>query len=150
MQPESGSIQPDVLLLDVTVRGDPPSVWKALVDAEKRRGWWSYLSLRAELGGELLETWRDDEGREQQTRGSVLAIEPERRLRCSWQDDGWAAPTEVEITLTGRTDATQVHLRHSGWHVLPEGQRLLDAHRAGWAMHLSNLKSFVEAEQTNF
>lgn len=113
MQPESEPIEPDVLLLDVMVRGDPRSVWKALVDDEQRREWWSYFSVRTELGGELLETWRDDEGREQQTRGEVLAIEPERRLRCSWQDAGWAAATEVEITLTGLIDGTKVDLRHS-------------------------------------
>ena len=145
MPPEPDFDDLDALFLEVEIQEDARSVWSALVDDEQRREWWPDLALRAELGGALLEDWRDDEGNQQRTRGQVLDLEPERRLRCSWQDDGWPAATEVDILLDGGVDSTRVALRHSGWQALPAAQHLRDAHRTGWSMHLANLKSFVES-----
>lgn len=133
-----------MLLLEVDVRSDAASVWTALVVDEHRREWWPHLAMRAELGGALLEEWQDEEGHRQRTRGEVVDLEPERRIRCSWQDDGWPAGTEVEIALVDRAGGTRVVLRHTGWRSLPDGRQLLKAHRMGWSMHLANLKSYVE------
>ncbi len=137
---------PDDLRLTVAIRADAASIWNAITLDDQRRRWWPYLELQARAGGDVVERWHDADGREQWTRGQVLDMEPHRRLRCSWRDDGWPAATQVEIALgDGDEDgSTQVALRHSGWQQLADGAALRAAHLQGWSMHLAHLKAFVE------
>jgi len=134
----------DDLRVSLEVGAATGAVWAALVDPAKRREWWPYLHLDARVGGDLLEVWRDGAGREQRTRGTVLAVEPGRRLRCSWRDDGWPASTVVEVVLHRESFGTLVVLAHTGWTRLPAASELRAAHRDGWAMHLGNLGAHLE------
>ncbi len=136
---------PDDLLLTVDVRADAASVWHAIASPEQRRCWWPQLELETRVGGAVLERWRDGSGCEQWTRGAVLDVEHERRLRCSWRDDGWPAATEVEIVLRREAERhTRLALRHCGWERLAGGATLRAAHREGWSLHLADLKAFLE------
>jgi uncharacterized protein YndB with AHSA1/START domain len=137
----------EVVELEIAIQASVETVWQAVVSAEHRRGWWSYLELDPRPGGLVIERWRDDAGREVTTAGQVLELESPRRLRCTWGDDDWSAATELELDLRGEGATTHVRLRHVGWERLgADGARLAAAHRAGWQRHLENLTAFVEGE----
>lgn len=116
----------------MAIRASPDTVWRALVDAERRKDWWGYLELDPVAGGRFTERWTGPEGEPVVTSGTVLELVPDRRLRLRWSDQDWPVTTEVDITLTPRDEGTLVRIRHSGWNLLPDGHALADEHRAGW------------------
>lgn len=135
------------LQLDVTLDAAEPDVWLAIADPLRRRAWWPYLDLEPNRGGRLVERWRDAEGRDVTTSGTVLEAEEPYRLRCTWRDEDWPDATEVEISLRPAGKATRLRLRHGGWERLGDrGVELRSAHRKGWEGHLVNLKRYVEDE----
>jgi uncharacterized protein YndB with AHSA1/START domain len=137
--------EPEGFELEIAIRGPVQRVWQTLVSAEHRAAWWSYLELDPRPGGIVVERWRNDAGRDVTTGGQVLELEPRRRLHCTWRDDDWPAFTEVELELRSDGEATYLHLRHVGWERLGEdGARLAAAHRAGWRVHVENLKAYAE------
>ncbi|MGI5291503.1 SRPBCC domain-containing protein [Nonomuraea polychroma] len=119
-------------------------VWQAIVNAEIRAGWWGYLDLDATVGGRFEERWTDDDGREARTSGKVIGLVPDHLLVLSWADEDWQAATRVEIQLTEIGGSTMIRLLHTGWKALPDGAALAEQHRAGWLMHLVNLRRYVE------
>ena len=131
--------------LQIVVSAPRSAVWDAFASEEDRSRWWSYLSLDAHPGGQLIERWRDATGQERTTSGEVLEVEAPHRLRCSWRDDDWPQSTDVELTLRPGADATCVRIRHSGWERLgAPGRELCLTHVGGWQAHLANLKRFLE------
>jgi uncharacterized protein YndB with AHSA1/START domain len=131
-----------------TIAAPSGVVWRALVDADQRRRWWSYLDLDPVVGGHFTERWTGVDGKETVTTGSVLEATRERRLRLTWSDADWPAQTEVEVSMTPALGGTFVRVRHSGFECLPDGQRLAREHAAGWQAHLSNLRSVAEEGAT--
>lgn len=135
----------EVVDLQIVVSAPSSAVWEAFVNEEDRRRWWSYLSLEAHPGGQLIERWRDPSGQDRTTSGEVLEVEAPHRLRCSWRDDDWPESTDVELTLRPTADVTCVRIRHSGWERLGAlGPDLRSTHVGGWQVHLANLKRFLE------
>lgn len=130
----------------IAIAAPPSTVWAALVDADRRRNWWSYLDLDPVRGGRFTERWRGPDGEEVTTSGSVVEIVSGRLLRLEWADEKWPSTTEVEITLSPDAAGTLVRVRHSGWEGLPDGRRVAEEHRAGWQTHLRNLRRVVESE----
>ena len=135
----------DEVLVSVAIRGPAPAVWAAIVDPDRRRGWWSYLDLDPVEGGRVVERWQRSDGEAVTTTGSVLEVVPERLLRMAWRDDDWPASTTVEIALAPAPDGTVVTVRHHGWAPLPDPAGLAAAHRDGWRAHLEALRRHVEA-----
>lgn len=133
--------------MSVEVAAGPEAVWAAIAEPERLREWWSYLDLDLRPGGELTERWTDSAGASQTTRGRVLAADPPESARWTWRDDGWAAETEVELTLTREGERTIVRLIHGGWDALGDGAAALrDAHEGGWGMHLGNLRAHLASD----
>ncbi|WP_169809363.1 SRPBCC family protein [Actinomadura chibensis] len=139
----------------IVIRAPARQVWRTIVDADARAGWWEYLDLDATPGGRFEERWTGDDGTEQITSGEVVELADARLLVLSWADDGWPAATRVEVTLDpgdggpddggpGDGGATTVRLRHTGWEALPDGAALAAAHRGGWLHHLDNLRRCAE------
>ncbi len=124
----------------VLVPAPPERVWSLVAEPDGRAGWWPYLDLDATPGGRFEERWTDAAGHEVTTSGDVLDVEPPRLLRLSWKDDGWPAVTEVELRLEPQSGATLVTVRHTGWSALPDAAALVADHRAGWRMHLDDLR----------
>ena len=118
-------------------------VWRAIVDAEARAGWWPYLDLDAAPGGRMEERWTDGAGAEVVTAGEVVEVIEPRLLRLTWKDDGWPAATEVELRLERQQGGTLVAVRHTGWDSFPDPRALVAAHRAGWRAHLEDLRSLL-------
>ena len=133
-----------------TIAAPAAAVWRALVHADQRRRWWSYLDLDPVVGGRFTERWTGPDGTEMVTAGSVLEVTDRRLLRLAWSDADWPAQTEVEISLAPAPapGGTVVRIRHSGFERLPDGRRLAREHAAGWRAHLSNLRSAAETLPT--
>ena len=129
---------------EVVVGVPAGEVWRALVDGERRRQWWSYLEMVVVAGGRFTERWVDDDGSEVLTSGTVTHVVPNRELRMTWADEAWPAETTLDIVLTPVPGGTQVRVRHEGWRRLPDGERLRQEHAAGWRLHLADLRSFLE------
>ncbi len=136
----------DPLTVDEALTVPVPArrVWSALTVPAERARWWSYLDLDAARGGRFEETWTDDAGAVRVTRGQVIDVVPHRLLRLTWVDEGWAHDTEVRILLEESAAGTSVRVLHTGWERLPDGRALVAAHRAGWRMHLEDLRRAVE------
>jgi uncharacterized protein YndB with AHSA1/START domain len=127
----------------------PPDVtWRALIDAEQRRQWWSYLDLEPVAGGRFTERWTGPDGQEMVTSGSVLEVIEGRLLRLTWSDADWPARTTVDVTMSPVPEGTLVRVRHSGFARLPDGRHLAREHAAGWRAHLANLRSVAERGAT--
>ena len=116
----------------VVVPAPPERVWSLVIHPA---GWWPYLELDAVPGGRFEERWQ-----EIVTSGDVLDVDPPRLLRLSWKDEGWPAATEVELRLEPAAEGTLVTVRHTGWAALPDAETLVAGHRAGWRMHLEDLR----------
>ncbi|MDP8936291.1 MAG: SRPBCC domain-containing protein [Actinomycetota bacterium] len=136
----------DTVEEEIVVDASAARVWQALVDADQRRSWWSYIELEPVVGGRFCERWTAS-GQEVVTSGSVLELVPYRSLRMTWSDETWLDDTEVEISLAPSDLGTRVTVRQSGWDRLPDGQRLAEEHRVGWRMHLSHLRDHVEHDE---
>jgi uncharacterized protein YndB with AHSA1/START domain len=126
------------------VAASPARIWRAIVDGGERGRWWPDLFLEPRKGGRLTERWTGPDGTPQITRGEVLAFDEDRLLRLRWADEGWVAPTDVELRLEGLPGGTRVLVRESGWEQLPGGDVLAEEHRAGWRLHLAHLARYVQ------
>lgn len=129
---------------EAVIAAPPDEVWQALVDADRRKRWWSYLQLDPVIGGGFIERWTGPAGESMVTMGSVLEVTANRLLRLTWSDDNWPVETQVEISLSPTPGGTLVRVRHSGFERLTDGRRLATEHGAGWQLHLSNLRSLAE------
>ena len=71
------------------------------------------------------------------TRGTLLVVDPGRRLVYTWLFDHVEPPlpTTVEVTFTPVGRGTRVRLRHYGF----ADQATHDRHAAGWAHYLPRL-----------
>jgi uncharacterized protein YndB with AHSA1/START domain len=129
----------------IVVHAPPDRVWACLADRRLLGSWWPHMDLAVEPGGSFVERWTDDRGIERRTTGTVVTCSPPGELVLSWIDDGWPAPTRVEITIDADRDGrTRVRVRHLGWDALPGGADLVEPHRGGWRHHLANWAATAE------
>lgn len=130
----------------ITIRAPARLVWRALVDPGVRFRWWGYLDLDPVVGGRVTEVWEGPDGT-MHTNGVITAMEEERMLRMDWADEGWDSTADVlfELRPFDGAGGTVVRLRETGLGRLPGGAAIAEEHRAGWRMHLANLRRCVEA-----
>lgn len=126
------------VIRSIEIQASPRKVWRWCATQEALRRWISSnLEIDLRVGGAYRflgpdnKTWIS---------GTVLELEPERRLSLSWLEEGsgWVHPARLLITLA-RTDAgTRVTLIHDGFEgtgradwpdMLNDYERGADAHR---------------------
>ena len=129
----------------ITVAAPHERVRAAIVSADDRAGWWSYLELEPTVGGRLVEHWTDDDGIPQLVRGVVLNVVTGELLRWTWAEAG-QQPTQVEVRLEPEDAGTRVRVRETGWLRLSNAAERAAANREGWRIHLRNLRRHVERE----
>ena len=127
----------------ITVAAPHERVWAAIVNADDRAGWWSYLELEPTVGGRLEEHWTDGRGIPQLARGVVLNVVTGELLRWTWAEVG-QQPTQVEIRLDPEDSGTRVRVRETGWSSVSDAAERAAANREGWRIHLRNLRRHVE------
>jgi uncharacterized protein YndB with AHSA1/START domain len=73
-------------------------------------------------------------------------VRPGQSLVFDWSEEGWAAPTTVEIGLTSDGEGTLVWVIERGLAAAVSdaaAASLADAHRAGWRAHLTGLANYL-------
>ncbi|GAA2591009.1 hypothetical protein GCM10010399_21700 [Dactylosporangium fulvum] len=134
-----------VVLVDVDVIAALDTVWAAMVEEDRRVGWWPGLALHAVPGSLLQELWTDREGVERVGYGVVHDVRRGQFLRFSWADSRWGAPTTVEWSVcpTGPS-STRVSIRETGLEHVRDSAELFRVHQSGWRLRLDNLRDYVE------
>ena len=144
----------------VLINAKPDVVWRFLSDQQRLLAWLTYLPGAPTPPGSLFEprpggTVRIVFPNKAEAKGSVVEVEPHRRIVFTWGYDPDIGKTglrpgscRVEVTLEpvpGPRGGTRVTLVHSG----PMSPELAQAHEGGWRHYLSQLalQSSQEAHQ---
>ena len=130
----------------VELRADAPSIWRALTDPELTAKY--FFACRAcsdwEVGSELLYKMEHEGETIVAVRGVILAIEPERFLKCTCIAAGTegqeGAETTVTYTLTPKGEVTELAITQ-GEFADDGGQ---EKHSESWNIVLTGLKELVE------
>jgi len=109
------------VIRSIEIEAEPSRVWRWLSTQEALRHWISSsLEIDLRVGGAYRflgpdnETWIS---------GTVLELEPERRLGLSWLEEGngWLRPARLLITLAPTDAGTRVTLIHDGFEGIGRG-----------------------------
>ncbi|MEC9068085.1 MAG: SRPBCC domain-containing protein [Pseudomonadota bacterium] len=113
----------------------PERVWRALTQSELLAEWIMPNDFRAETGARFAmdAEW----GR---VEGEVLEVEPQRRLRYTW--NGPELRSEVEWTLEPAAEGTRLTLEQTGFR--PQDRQAYYGARAGWPRFLKALDGLLE------
>jgi len=99
----------------IEIKAPPSAVWRWLATQEALRGWISpNLEIDLKVGGAYRFLGPDDQT---WVSGRVLELTPEGALVLSWleEDQGWAHPARLVITLAPTPAGTLVTLIHDGF-----------------------------------
>lgn len=126
------------VIRSLEIQASPKKVWRWFVAQEALRRWISSnLEIDLRVGGGYRFLGPDDKT---WVSGTVLELEPERRLSLSWLEEGngWEHPARLLITLAATKSGTRVTLIHDGFEgtgrpdwpdMLKDYERGADAHR---------------------
>jgi uncharacterized protein YndB with AHSA1/START domain len=132
------------ILAEVSVGAPDHEVMRAITTPDALECWMqARIDFRAEAGASFRMAW-DDPGFPSSVTGSVLDLNPSRRILMSWRQSGQDFDSQVAITVAPSPDGAVVTLRHSGFPSGPAWTGLRDLARADWEKSLANLRFFVE------
>lgn len=122
----------------IEIDAPPDRVWEALTDARELERWFP-LEARVEPGegGTIYMSWKNEFA----GTSRILAWDPPRHLRTSWDWGGQVTDYLLEADAGGRTVLRVVT---SGF---PEGASWddwIEGTRRGWAFELASLKHYLE------
>ena len=99
----------------IEIQAAPEAVWRWLATPEALRRWISpHLEIDLRVGGAYRLR---EEGSATWISGTVLELDPERRLVLTWLEEGgdWAHPARLAIGLEPVDGGTHVTLTHEGF-----------------------------------
>lgn len=147
-QPPATLTKAPAVGVGMLIRRTPGEVFEALADpAVTTRFWYTNSTGRMTEGAELTWAW---EMYQVSSAVRVLAVEPGRRIRFSWDGYDPAHPTTVEFQFTPYQDGTTyLRITETGFTGDPDTQvsRALDS-TAGFTFLLSSLKAALEHDIT--
>lgn len=126
------------VIRSIEIQAPPIKVWRWCSTQEGLRRWISSsLEIDLRVGGAYRFVGPDDKTR---ISGTVLELEPEKRLSLSWLEEGsgWMHPARLLITLAPTDGGTRVTLIHDGFEgtgradwpdMLQDYERGADIHR---------------------
>lgn len=133
--------------VSVTINAEPETVWRFLSEQEKLLSWLTYIPGSPAPAGSRFEPRPGGEVRivfpnGGEARGSVVEIDPPRRLVFTWGYEPDVARTglgpgacRVEVAVVPMPEGTRVTLTHAG----PMSEQLAKGHEGGWRHYLSQL-----------
>lgn len=122
----------------------PDKLWRALTDGKFTREYWGGRSIESSWEKGAPFVMRKLDGTDEGTKGTVLEIDPPKRLVLSWLFGGGGPATTVTFTIT---QASPQNVRLMIVHEPAAGGTIPEMAREGWAAILSSLKSFLETGQ---
>jgi uncharacterized protein YndB with AHSA1/START domain len=126
------------------VRAPDHEVMQALTTPSALSCWMqARIDFRADAGAPFRVEW-DDPAFPGSIIGSVLDLNPRRRIVLSWKQSGQEFDSQVAIAVAPGEGGSLVTLRHSGFPAGPEWTGVRDLARADWEKSLANLRFFVE------
>jgi len=93
----------------------PAQVWQALTDPQAIGAWLMQTDMELAVGTRFQLRAEPQPGWRGYVDCEILEIEPERKLRYSWQGDEKVKPMQVEWTLVPLGSGTRLTLVHSGF-----------------------------------
>jgi uncharacterized protein YndB with AHSA1/START domain len=132
----------------VTINASREKIWDALVDPETMKRYMPLTSVVSEWreGGPIV--WKAElEGRSLEVRGTVLRIEPERRLEYShsrpiFRMSSAIPPEDHRVTIELSDEGAQTRITVTEQGNTFERER---AHsEGGWRLALANMKALME------
>lgn len=98
----------------------PELVWKAITEPERMRQWYFNIpAFRAEPGFEFEFLAGPENGEKYRHVCKVTAVEPGRRLSCTWRYAGFEGSSEVTFELFPQGRGTRLKLTHEGIETFP-------------------------------
>lgn len=123
----------------------PETVWKALLDGEFTRQYWSHENVSDWKKGSGWEHQRTDPARTVDILGEVLEAEPPRRLVITWGEPRDKAPRDRQSRVTFVIEPVADMVRLTVVHdELEAGSEMQHKITEGWPRVLSSLKSLIE------
>lgn len=122
----------------------PEELWSALTEPERLGRWLADVAeLELRVGGRFLLRWGDGDDN-QETDGTILALEPGRVLELNWTYPG--EPDSVaRFELRPDGDGTILVLDHRG---LPPDA--IAGYGAGWHSHLDSLAAHLAGGEADW
>jgi len=139
--------KPDLVYM-IFIETSAAALWTLLTSAEESSKW--FFGNRIEVGeaaGKPYKVIRSDGA--EAVSGRILAIDPEHRLRVSWEMPGdplgWGdvRPNEIEYRIEPAAEGV-VKLSVLEFHYNPVPEAWQRSGREGWSLILSALKTILE------
>jgi uncharacterized protein YndB with AHSA1/START domain len=132
------------LVAEIEIAAPPETVWKAITEGESIASWFAFQAASdPRPGGFIFLSWDGA----WESRMTIDAIEPLRRLRHSWPvtaPGGEKVQLAVEYQLAGHGGSTKLRLVHSGFSSDESWDGIVDSHRRGWGFELGSLRHYTE------
>jgi uncharacterized protein YndB with AHSA1/START domain len=135
MSPETQTVKSEKL-----IKASAAQIYLAFTNATLLKEWLcDVATVSPKPGGRMYLWWNGDF----YSSGEYVDLEPNRSIIFQWFGRGESMPTQVEITLTKKKEATQVTMAHT----LPAGedwQKIAQGFQHEWSTSLENLASVLE------
>jgi uncharacterized protein YndB with AHSA1/START domain len=132
------------ILTETSVGAPDDEVMRAVTTPSALECWMqARIDFKAEAGAPFRMEW-DDPGFPSSVSGTVMDLNPGRRILLSWRQSGQEFDSQVAISVAPSPEGALVTLRHSGFPSGPMWTGLRDLARADWEKSLANLRFFVE------
>lgn len=135
-------IAPDFVYVTY-IGASPDIVWNALIDRDLTRAYWDHYNVSDWKKGSRWEHVRTDAGGKVDLIGTVVEIDPPRRLVITWgsPDAEEARRSKVVFEIAPVGAEAKLTVTHSELEV---GSEMLSGITRGWPQVLSNLKTLLE------
>ncbi len=126
------------------------TAWRLLTEPQQHGDWLAAVveGDAAAVGSTL--RWRNDEAFDPAVIeiGDTLELEPPRRWRLAWRQEGWSVATQVEIEIEEVADGSALSILHGGFEHLPLSASLTvwEAYRRHWRAALERLAAIARAD----
>jgi uncharacterized protein YndB with AHSA1/START domain len=126
----------------------PEKLWRALIDGEMTRKYWSHENVSDWKPGSRWEHRRLDAARTVDLVGKVVESTPPRRLVLTWavpsDADDPAQRSRVTFDIESQNGLVRLTVRHED---LEPNSEMLAGINQGWPTVLSSLKTLLETGQ---